>query len=104
MQKMAKRRTKKQKVAAKHQFLVSWDPASSPTKTKPKKTTSEPAVKGQIKNHSRLKAKKVRSVKHTDSTVETYDLASIKRDLIKSLILAGFVFSIEIMLYLAWSK
>lgn len=84
--KMAKRRTRKQKIQAKHKFIF------------------EPVVKGQFKNElkailpSKLDSKKAKKLANLT------DLASLKRDIIKSLILASLVLSLEIMIYLAWNR
>ncbi len=83
---MAKRRTRKQKIQVKHKF------------------TFEPTVKSQFKNEpkaillSKLDSKKAKKL--ANLTV----LASLKRDIIKSLILASLVLSLEIMIYLAWNR
>ncbi len=86
---MAKRRTKKQKEKAKHVFSVSWVP-------------SEPGVKGQF--NSELKKPGASSGKHESalSLAKDGSLASIKKDILKSLIIVSLILALEVVLYLAW--
>ncbi len=109
---MAKRRTRKQKEKAKHQFAVSWKPAKllyqnrqqSTSKSKAKTTTSEAIVKGQFKKRAKaLKLQKSKKEKAKD-TAKDANLASIKLDIRKSLFLASLILSLEIMIYLWWSR
>ena len=99
---MAKRRTKKQKRQAKHQFLLKWEPEKPIAKAKARKTVSVPAVKGQIKNQADLNIKAKAKLKIADFQANNGGLASIKRDLVKSLIIASLVLALEVVLYLAW--
>ena len=93
---MAKRRTRKQKKGARHQFTLSWEPA----KDEPKTNTSEANVKGQNKK-SEAKKKSVRNVKnYSYSSAKSENLGTIKKDIIKSLILAGIIVASEIVIYL----
>lgn len=86
---MAKRRTKKQKEKAKHTFDLSWSP-------------SEPDVKGQFN----FEPKKPRSSSHKHesalSLAKDGSLASIKKDIVKSLIIVSLILALEVVLYLAW--
>jgi len=86
---MAKRRTKKQKAAAKHNINLSWAP-------------SEPSVKGQF--NFEPKKPKASSQKHENaiSLAKDGSLASIKKDIVKSLILVSLILALEVVLYLAW--
>lgn len=86
---MAKRRTKKQKAAAKHTFNLSWAPP-------------EPGVKGQF--NFEPKKPKASSHKHESaiSLAKDGSLASIKKDIVKSLILVSLILALEVVLYLAW--
>ena len=99
---MAKRRTRKQKERAKHRFAVSWEPDRSIAKPQPKKGNSEAVVKGQTKKGSSLKKSRKSKAKIADLLAKDNGLASIRRDIIKSLILASFVLGLEVMLYLKW--
>jgi hypothetical protein len=86
---MAKRRTKKQKEGAKHVFNVSWAP-------------SEAGVKGQFN----FEPKKPRAGSHKHesalSLAKDASLASIKKDIVKSLIVVSLILALEVVLYLAW--
>ena len=99
---MAKRRTRKQKEKAKHRFVISRDPTGSAAKPQPKKSNSEAVVKGQTKKRFSLKKSKKSKAKIADLLAKDSGLASIKRDIVKSLILASFILGLEIMLYLRW--
>lgn len=92
---MAKRRTKKQKQKAKHDFAISWEP-------KAKKRRSEPDVKGQIKKSGSGKKPSGTGNDLAKNTAEPGNLASIKKDIIKSLILAGLILASEVVIYLTW--
>jgi hypothetical protein len=86
---MPGRRTKKQKLKAKHSFNLSWAP-------------SEPRVKGQF--NIEPKAQKPNSRPHESALNLAKDasLASIKKDMLKSLILASLILALEVVVYLAW--
>lgn len=99
---MAKRRTKKQKRQAKHQFLLKWEPEKLIAKAKAQKTVSVPTVKGQIKSQASLSTKTKDKLKFADFQANNGGLALIKRDLTKSLIIASLVLALEVVLYLAW--
>lgn len=92
---MTKRRTRKQKEKAKHQFSISWEPTY-------KSSNFKPSVKGQFKKPSSLKVKGRLSSKNAKKLAKAGNLASIKRDIVKSLIITSFILALEIMLYLAW--
>ena len=94
---MSKRRTRKQKESAKHSFTVSWEGGRK-----------EAAVKSNVKrqfgklNKSDLKI--INDKESADYSVKDKNLASIKKDLVKSLILASFILITEMVLYLIWRK
>jgi len=73
---MGKNRTKKQKENPHYQSLVSWQP----------KTSFQARVKRQAKNEPES------------------DLAqlSVKKNVIRSLLIASLIFSLELVVYLAW--
>ncbi|HJX59121.1 MAG TPA: hypothetical protein VJ481_01000 [Patescibacteria group bacterium] len=85
---MAKRRTRREKASAKHGFALSW----------------EPSVKGQFIS----KAKKpIPGSSHKESAItlaKDAPSASIKRDILKSLIIVSLILALEVVLYLAWNK
>lgn len=105
---MAKRRTRKQKEKARHQFIASWEPfsnkirQSSATKGKPKKNTPKAIVKGQIFEHKKAKKLKNTKIKNANHSADYENLGTIKRELAKSLIIASLILSLEVMLYLRW--
>jgi hypothetical protein len=92
---MSKKRTRKHKIQAKHDFKISLEEGSG-------KLNFEPSVKRQSKITKKTSDKKLNRVKNSDSTVNLSNLGTIKKDITKSLILAGMIFASEIMLYLIW--
>ena len=97
---MAKRRTRKDKESAHHQFLYSWQ-------NEPKKVSAEANVKSQFKNVPEAKnssAIPVIPVKRAKIMAQVYDLASIKRNILRSLIMASLILGIELVVYLAWNR
>ena len=96
---MAKKRTKKQKQKAKHQFTVSWEPSSGLSSTKHKRGKSDTPVKRQTKHPARQGKRKITKSEKATITAKDNNLASIKKDLIKSLMIASLVLSLEVVLY-----
>ena len=94
---MTKKRTKEDKAQAKHPFLISWDKTSS---------SQAPAlhVKGQKENQQITKKGSGTTLNKSDISASIINLASIKKDIVKSLLIASFILSLELMLYLAWSR
>jgi hypothetical protein len=90
---MAKKRTRKQKEKAKHQFTISWRP-------EPNSASSEPDVKGQKKATSTSKAPKTSKQKDAYLLGNNLQLGTIRHDIIKSLVTASFMLGLEIMIYL----
>jgi hypothetical protein len=93
---MAKRRTRKQKEAAKHQFKISW----KPNENEAKRGTSEANVKGQFRKSEAKKPNSKPSKNYSNYTAKSENLAVIRKDIVKSLILAGMIVASEIMIYL----
>jgi hypothetical protein len=91
---MPKRRTRKQKVGAKRQFLLSWEPAQN----EPISNT----VKGQFKNDKITTNLVVDNKKNANNLEKDEQLASVKRDITKSLILVSLVLCLELVLYFVW--
>lgn len=90
---MAKRRTRKQKEKAKHQFTLSWHP-------EPKKASSKADVKGQFEKGTKLKKLQKSKKENAKFTAKLDGLASIRRDILKSLLLASLILSLEVVIYL----
>jgi hypothetical protein len=95
---MAKKRTRKQKIQAKHPFLISWEEG--------KKERSKASLKAGVKRQSQKtighKSASKRHEKSTHYSAEFDGLASVKKDIIKSLSIASLIVGIEIVLYLIW--
>lgn len=92
---MSKRRTRKQKEEVKHPFTISWHPEA-------KTTDSEANVNRQIKKPLDTIAAKSVETKSPKITAQYSDLASVKRDIVKSLSLASLILASEVVLYLIW--
>ena len=99
---MAKRRTRKQKQEAKHRLTVSWKPSALSSESEAKKSTSEANVKRQITKDFRTEEPKIVKTKGADSMEQNLILASVKKDIAKSLILSGIILASEVVLYLFW--
>ncbi len=99
---MAKRRTKKQKSKAKHQFLLNWKPDSISSSNEAKNAQVEAVVKGQIKNRVSPGRQREAKLKIADFQAKKEGLVLIRRDIIKSLFLASLILALEVVLYLAW--
>lgn len=97
---MAKRRTRKQKEKAKHRLTVSWKPSTSSPKKAGKTASKKPRVKGQIKKASQAKEKSLHKAKKANSMAKDEGLSLIKRDIVKSLIIASLILSLEVVIYL----
>ena len=93
-----KRRTKKDKVNPRHPTSYSWKSSSNEAKH----ADSEANVKRQL---SKSKAKSVsgndtkKQARHTDKNAL---LASVKKDLTKSLLFATLIVASEVVIYLIW--
>ena len=92
---MAKKRTKKQKAHAKHNFNIIWEEGTSKLKFKP-------GVKGQLKNKAKPPLVNTLNNKESEYSAISENLATIKKDIAKSSILAGLIFASELVLYLIW--
>lgn len=92
-----KRRTKKDKKEAKHTFLLNWEEGLSERK-------KSGSVKGQSSNKAKKKSSGTKKSKNAKSKAKAGSDAAIKKDIIKSLALAGFILSLEVMLYFIWPR
>ncbi|MFH1863640.1 MAG: hypothetical protein ABIJ85_01830 [bacterium] len=93
---MAKRRTRKNKVFAHHQFTLKWEPSS-------KKSELASSVKGQLKKQVFPSSLQTQKVKSANLLAQEGSVKAVKSDIIKSLILASFILSLEVVVYLIWS-
>jgi len=89
---MSKRRTRKQKEKAKHQFTFPSSPG-----------VSQARVKGQNNIGYEAKISQDEGSKSADLTAQAGSTPSAKRDIIKSLLLVSFILSLELVVYLAWN-
>ena len=89
---MGKRRTRREKEAAKHQFLLSWKPEA-------KSDISEPVVKRETESNLKAQISNVKTLNKVDISVKTENIALQKRDTVKSLILASLILGAELVIY-----
>ncbi|MEK7112901.1 MAG: hypothetical protein AAB875_06345 [Patescibacteria group bacterium] len=92
---MATRRTRKDKEGAHHSFLYSWE-------GQPEGGQVRHGVKPQFKNEPKVVSRDFGKGKSADNLAKVGSLASIKRDMVKSLLLASLILGIEVVVYLAW--
>lgn len=100
------RRTKKQKVAAKHSFTISWKPSGAKTANQlsgTKKTISKPTVKRQKNTRITPGSSRDIGTKYAKKSGKDGHIVLLKRDLVKSLSLASLILGIEIVIYFAWN-
>lgn len=91
---MPKHRTRKQKETPNYSFLLSWKPDSQ--------GSSGTLVKGQFKNHARQEFSEASKHENANLLDKNGSFVSIKRDLVKSLILASLIIALELVVYLGW--
>ena len=90
---MARRRTRKQKEGAHHQFTVSWDPNR-------KRASSEASVKRQIQKDSRSGKLSSTRNDNPEFLADIENTAMIKKEIKRSLIMASAIIAMELVLYL----
>jgi len=100
---MAKKRTRRQKETAKHQFSVQWKPSSGKKnhKSEAKKDVFEADVKRQFKSEAEEGKFIPAKNKSTVDSDQKDNLKQIKKDITRSLIIAAIIIAAEMMLYLA---
>lgn len=91
---MAKRRTRKEKETARYPFIT-WEKKSE---NKPRQAS----VKGQFKKSASNESGHKRKTENAENKEKDEDLALIKQNIIKSLILTSLILGSEIVLYLFW--
>jgi hypothetical protein len=92
---MSKKRTKKQKQTARHDFLITWEPNASEAK-------SAKGVKRQIQNEPKIKHLSSTAEGNTVDSAQMSDIIKTQKNIIKSLILAGIILGTEVVLYFFW--
>lgn len=97
---MTKRRTRRQKLQAKHEFQISWNDLNISQKQKTKLT--EASVKRQKGLQKLAKSSSDVKFKSADNMVKEDTLRSIKIDLAKNLLISALIIVIEMVLYLTW--
>ena len=90
---MTKRRSKKQKQEAKHQFTISYTPSASDG-------ASSSTVKRQTKTSTSGTKADLPVPENALNKAEQANLARTKREIVKSLGLASLVLGLEVMIYL----
>lgn len=94
------RRTRKQKEEAKHAFTISWKPTQDPGESESKKDLKEASVKGQFKKDIKPKNPQIAKEKKAVDSTKDGDLASVKRKIARSVVLASLILSLELVIYL----
>jgi hypothetical protein len=92
---VAKRRTRKQKERAKYSFIKTDEAV-------PINLSFKPVVKGQTKNGLKSTKKRSSSAKKPKVSAKDMSFPEVKKELVKSLLLASLILGIEVMIYLAW--
>ena len=88
-EKVGKRRTKKEKLKARHEFSLSW--------------SNEANVKGQFNSEATTPSAKPVKTESAKITANDASLKPLRRNLIKSLAVASLILALEVVLYLAWT-
>lgn len=94
------RRTRKQKEEAKHAFTISWKPENELSESESKKDLNEASVKGQFKKDIKPKNPLIEKEKKAVDSTKDADLASVKRKIARSVVLASLILSLELVIYL----
>ncbi|MBU0572512.1 hypothetical protein KKH23_03405 [Patescibacteria group bacterium] len=92
---MAKKRTRKQKEKAKHSFAKAHQISLG-------KDPFEPVVKGQFKTNKKARHELPLTSKKAMDSAKDSNIVEVKKELVKSLLLASLILGIEVMIYLAW--
>ena len=85
---MSKKRTRKDKSNARHQFALSW--------------SAEAGVKRQNTIAPEAKSHNTEAVKKAHLLAKDAGLTEVKKNLTRSLILVSFILCLELVIYLAW--
>ncbi len=101
---MGKRRTKKQKREARHQFLVYWKKDLNNVIYEPKKGGFETNVKRQIERSSTKEIIKPEISISPEFSVQNEGWKYIKKDIIKSLSLLALILALELVIYFVWNS
>lgn len=88
---MAIQRTRKNKTNPHYGFLVSWDP-------------SQARVKGELRSNNKQVGFKAKGIKRADLLAQDADGQTIKKSIIKSILVVSFILILELVIYFAWNK
>lgn len=91
---MGKRRTRKDKIEARHTQQFSWSPEAS----------NKAGVKSQSKNIPFSEAKKLSKRENAEQSAKESVVKAVKKDLLRSVLIALGIITLELVLYLAWNK
>lgn len=92
---MGKRRTRKEKIKALHQFKMVCNP-------EPKKDTFEANVKGQKENTPKSDFKAQAKTENAEHSAKESLMTSTKRDIFRSLLIVSLILGLEVVVYLVW--
>jgi hypothetical protein len=95
---MSKRRTKKEKINPKRNITISWEPNVFEAKN----PGFEANVKRQLSKRKDRDLLLNKAKKIAITTDKNDSLASVKKDLGKSLIFASLIIASEVVIYLVW--
>ena len=73
-------------------------------RTRKEKETAKHVVKGQFSEKEAAVGGKKEKKELATFTAKPGNLSLVKRDIIRSLVLASFILGLEIMIYFAWSR
>ena len=93
---MAKKRTRKQKEKPKHSFAKGYQVSLG-------KDVFEPTVKSQFKTKKKSRHDQPPASNKATESAKNGNIVEVKKELIKSLLLASLILGIEVVIYLAWS-
>lgn len=87
-------RIRKNKENPHYGFLVSWEP----------KREKKAHVKGETKFSTNDTSASIRHGKKADSLAQAEIGASVKKDVVRSLIIISLILILELVVYLAWNR
>jgi hypothetical protein len=101
---MSKRRTRKEKVNAKHGHTISWEPTTKILRSRENSASIKADVKGQNRISGGGNNEAIQLHKKADNQVKDESFAYIRFDLIRSLGISIFIIIIELMIYSFWYR
>jgi hypothetical protein len=101
---MSKRRTKKDKLKVKHQFLIKNQAITYSSINPHAEDQSEANVKGEIKKTNININSNINHTKSVKFLVKDGEIQSVKTNLGKSLLISLLIIALEVVLYFTWNK